>query len=661
MYTPLAFDSFSQRYEGYPPIDVRPFKSLALCDEDVAIRILWMPFLDSRIDGLDGDVVRGMARIAESDLRKVDKVLSHPLIEGGITKYSRALAMLLILEQEQAETAAAIQELTWVQSAIDEAKLSLDEVLRRYPAGVLYGQLAVGEMVTMARRSPQTLTGLLDLAWLQDNLAKSEYRVIVVISIIASKDDTEMARVVRMPFLQTLEPEDEEVLDILYEARRGSLRQLLSDPALKGGISDGMKHLVAFAALRLQNPNVAANVEALSWVQDGLDQEEEDGVSSLWYLASISVPASQEITAKKWVEDGLNETEWSAINALAWMLGISQNQVDIGHSSHHEQVLTIPAMAFMETIEPVDIAALDSMRILLQSEGRYGYLQQVLSHPSLRGGIRDDLTPVISMLSKASLRRPELLEVMLDPEQTLVEERSLSLPHAGELHLWVIWPEMSAPTAATTRTMDLLENSVATIEGFMGIPYPEGYTVVLVADVQLRGTATGGPLMTLSRPVANSPGVIAHETAHVYWHYWNNPSSSTVWIIEGAADFLARVSENARTGAQLPEPRDTCSLAGNIAALVRLPDERGNEIYFSACNYILGEGVFLDLYQGLGEEAFRQYFSNLYLLLRNGALQYECTGVDEGLCLIKAAFVTGATTENAAIAEEIIDRRYYGE
>ena len=505
MHAPLAFESYTQRF-GNSPAVVRPFKSLALCDEAVAIRILWMPFLDARIDGLDADVMRGLARLAKSDVRKVDRVLSHPVLEGGIAENSRALAFLLILEQEQPEMAAAIQALPWVQEVMQDASLSLDEVQAKQPGHIVpYSHSAVGDLVMVARDSSETLTGLLELPWMQDNFAKSEFRVILLMSIIAGKDGTEMARVVRMPFLQTLEKEDEEVLDILYEARRGSLRQLLSDPALKGGISDGMKHLVAFAALRLQNPNVAAHVEALSWVQDGLDQWEDDGVSSLWYLASISGPASQEITAKKWVGDGLNEIEWSAINALAWMLGISQDQVNIGHTSHHEQVLTIPAMPFMETIEPLDIAALDSIRKLLQSEDRDGYVQQVLSHPSLRGGVGDDLTPVISVLSEAPPRRPDLLEVLLEPDQTLVEERSLSLPHAGELPLWVIWPEMSAPTAAATRTMDLLEHSVATIEEFMGLPYPEGYTVVLIADVQLRGTASGGPVMTLSRPRCKCP------------------------------------------------------------------------------------------------------------------------------------------------------------
>ena len=92
--------------------------------------------------------------------------------------------------------------------------------------------------------------------------------------------------------------------------------------------------------------------------------------------------------------------------------------------------------------------------------------------------------------------------------------------------------------------------------------------------------------------------------------------------------------------------------------LVRLPHEMKNG--FQICNYTLGEGMFLDLYLSLGDEAFRQGFANLYLQLWDGTLTDECTGIDLSACHIKAAFVTGATPENAAIAEAVITRRYYG-
>ena len=185
-----------------------------------------------------------------------------------------------------------------------------------------------------------------------------------------------------MPFLETLGQDDEEVLDILYRARRGSLRQLLADPVLKGGFTDGMKGLVAFADLRVGNPNAASLVEGLPWVQDGEDSSEQEALYSLWRLANTYASIFEAIIAKPWVRDGLSSDERSAVEMLAWLYGTSQNQRDIGYTSHHDLVLTIPDMPFMETIESIDVAALASMRKLLQSENRDGYLQHVLSKQS---------------------------------------------------------------------------------------------------------------------------------------------------------------------------------------------------------------------------------------------------------------------------------------
>ena len=118
-----------------------------------------------------------------------------------------------------------------------------------------------------------------------------------------------------------------------------------------------------------------------------------------------------------------------------------------------------------------------------------------------------------------------------------------------------------------------------------------------------------------------------------------------------------------RNGTPLPEPYETCYSIDNIAelqrsALERLSQEMENN--FDDCNYTLGEGMFLELYGSLGDTAFRQGFSNLYLLLRDNTLRDECPGIDFSACYMKAAFVTGATPKNAAIAEGIITQRYYG-
>ena len=74
--------------------------------------------------------------------------------------------------------------------------------------------------------------------------------------------------------------------------------------------------------------------------------------------------------------------------------------------------------------------------------------------------------------------------------------------------------------------------------------------------------------------------------------------------------------------------------------------------------------MFLELYDRLEDAAFRQGFRNLHLAGTEQEevedAQVRCIGDDAALCYFKAAFLPGMAPEQSAVAEEIIDRRYYG-
>ena len=74
--------------------------------------------------------------------------------------------------------------------------------------------------------------------------------------------------------------------------------------------------------------------------------------------------------------------------------------------------------------------------------------------------------------------------------------------------------------------------------------------------------------------------------------------------------------------------------------------------------------MFLELYDSLGDSAFRQGLRNLYLMSAEDVAAWyrsgECGRIDAGLCHLTAAFSTGMTPEQRAIADEIITRRYFG-
>ena len=165
-------------------------------------------------------------------------------------------------------------------------------------------------------------------------------------------------------------------------------------------------------------------------------------------------------------------------------------------------------------------------------------------------------------------------------------------------------------------SMDLLEESVRRVEEYMGLPLPTRYVGLLYEHAVTGGFAgTNFGTHIAVRPEydvgygsedVDSPGVIvAHEVAHYYW------TGNADWLDEGAANILATLVENGRTGRPVVADNRPCSYARSIEELEQLDSERG-DVEFD-CNYSLGERLFLDLRRTLGGDRFRKGFRDLYL------------------------------------------------
>ncbi len=641
-----------------PWIDVEVLKflvSISIIDEKVALQILDMPFIET-VEIADYEAMKRLADLAASDPAYLQEVLSHPVLGDGASDDVGVTMSLLYLERKDPEAAAAIQTFPWIQDGVSRPEYDNVGYPQQSPTNSEQS-VALG-LLDMAERSRETFMAVVSKSWMQDQLTRSEINVLYDIMDIAHCDKEEAQRIVEMSFLDTIERDDHTPLENIISLCRAApdgLKELLNHPEFVEGTGDGQVDeilaIVSKISLELREPEAAAAIDTLPWVQDGIDAFERAGIPVLSEVALESSRVFWALLSKDWVRDGLTPDESRVISELTAMADKS--------SVHRDEAaaLRIVDMPFLETTDGLDLMALESLRLLIWTwEWDRGYLQQVLSHPSLQNGITDDWTNIVAVLHRVVRRRPELLDVVLDPEQTIVKERSITLPHTGQVGLSVIWPGGGGTEAQASQTMDLLEHAVRTQEEFMGVPYPKTYAIVLVADV----TVGGGPrsIITVDPPSYQDYALIAHEAAHTYWAY------APRWFQEGGASFLDSISIKARTGASLPEPADSCSPIYSISELRRVAlDEllQGRENIFDGCNYTLGEGMFLELYDSLGDEAFRQGFANLYLQLRDETLIDECTGIDFSACYIRAAFVTGVTPENAAIAEAIITRRYYGD
>ena len=212
-----------------------------------------------------------------------------------------------------------------------------------------------------------------------------------------------------------------------------------------------------------------------------------------------------------------------------------------------------------------------------------------------------------------------------------------------------------------TPSMDYLEHSVRTIEEFMTHPLPTSFIALFYDDAvfpESGGTNFGTHMaMQLLYDVENSrwweytAHVIAHEVAHYYW------SGNSSWIDEGAAELLASISENRRIAEPVGTTNNPCASAKTIAELEAIEPENLGEKGFN-CNYYLGEAIFLELYHTLGEETFRQGFSNLYRKSLHDDPNDDCEGTELGICHLVAAFKSDAPRDVAARVDAVVSRWY---
>ena len=249
-HAPEAFKQYTQRFQyNYYSPTLRPFITLALCDQALALRLLGMPFLaDDDGTGLDGDVLAALARLTDPDVGDLDELLLHPLLEEGIREIDRVVVLLLVLEYENPDAAANIRSLPLAQELMREVALSANDI---DISKLLNYHWTLYELIRMVDRSPESLRELLKLPWMKGqgiqarhwltgtlrSIESSIHAMAVHVRHIAEKSDDGMASVLRMPFMQTLEPDDADILDILWETGDAGrswtdgetpLRQLLS-------------------------------------------------------------------------------------------------------------------------------------------------------------------------------------------------------------------------------------------------------------------------------------------------------------------------------------------------------------------------------------------------------------------------------------------------
>ena len=611
--------------------------TIARSDEATALQLARMPFVGTGNHGADFNALEYAEGLAQSDPTALRQILSHPSLHGGITDDLITTFVLLVLGLEHPEAAAAIQALPWVQDGVDRPEFEDIFILDEFATE--HEQRAVLNLIDIARRSRPALMTLVDKPWLQDELTLSEQQVLLQFRVHALSPLA--PEIAAMPFLDTVERSDRAFLTLLDMLRyqngrlQGDLRErIIRHPEFIGGFTDDDLSNVLLVGLELMNPEVGSRLRAFPWVQDGLDRIEMVAVHKLVQIASRKPDVVQALTQKSWVQDEMTFDKQRVIGRFG--------------SFSSDTGLSLLGMPFLETLGDADVGAISSLGDLSAYVGDER-IRDVLSSPALRNGITDENVGLVAVLDFLKFDS-ELLEGLLSLEKTQMEERTIPHSQGGHIQLLIV---RLAP--GSTDTMDLLEHAVVHHQAFMLEPFPRRSLSLLVADAtDALGEAHASGSIVIRSGLDESYFVIAHEVAHAYWGAFPR------WIGEGAATFLESVAGNALYGTPIrPDAEGKCHVADTITGLRQYVPGPGED-YPDYCHYSLGSALFLDLYHGLGDWAFRQGFRRLYVSIRDHEHSEACEVPESGECIVRFAFVADAPPADAAIAEAVLNRWFRG-
>ena len=652
--SPTVFQAvLSREREWIPPqtgmdnASIQRLINLATINEYAALQLIEMPFMES-IAFSDGEAFRRLVELAEADPSGLDYVLSHPTFIEGITDEQAVEVSLVYLEWSDPEASQLIRDLAWVADGIAYRPpsniISIHDDMSRFESG------AVMDLIELSQRSREVFLPLVGKPWFQDELTRNSYEAFSTLWELGSKVPDAALRIVNMPFLDEVDRDDDGTLETirdLYWHGPDKIYQLIDRPELQGGITEEKRFIVRLLALELEDSSAAERIYGLPWVENGLDHSEEAGTLALIFTATETDWFFPELVERDWVVDGLDKTEVSAIWSLQSVAGKGN------YRTAAAAAVSLLDMPFLESVEPSDAAALNSLsRLVWKGEGELGYLEQVLTHPSLESGIKDEDSPLLAFLDRVVEKRPETLDSILDSGRNRLVTRTIELPYTGRVDLAVMEEDKGR-----LQTLDLLEQTVRVQEEFMMEPFPSGFAGLLAVEAAGGGGPTG--IVSVTPLETGNPNLIATLAAYTYW-----PLPHPTWMSGGAVFLLTWMTVVGPPDAGAPPITFECDLARNAAELERLDNELGGGESESEadtrCHYDMGMGLYLHLYTNLDNKSFHEGFRRLYQSVKWEGNQ-DCSNPDRGLCLVREAFVNHASAANAAIAEEIIDHWYYGD
>ena len=383
--------------------------------------------------------------------------------------------------------------------------------------------------------------------------------------------------------------------------------------------------------LKGRYPALYRQIQELPWVEDGLSERERETIDELLYIGVGDIANLRAVIRLAWVGDEISETEKDAIY---WLRALN--------FENEKAAADLIAMPFLESLEYDDVLAIRGIHSLAYD----GLLYALIETPAWQRGFDDNQTTLVAAIGTLN-NGPEISR-MMSPDYADIETFSGGTERTTDLKISIV----RTGTQPQSWTSEGVRDAVEFAERTMQLPLPVRHVLLVLNDNAVIGGFAGvnhGHAISYrpkyeegQRPYDRhilQSGII-HEVAHYFWG--NNED----WIDEGLAnifEFMYGIEKGISPGL-LKNRREDCEVH-DLESLASHNPARA-EVQF-ICNYYLGQLLFQELLETLGEAEFSKKLREFYRL----SLAEREAGETAGIGIVRQVFRNQAA---------IIDKHWSG-
>ena len=301
-------------------------------------------------------------------------IVSLPWIADGISLQERAnVGQLVNAAMLDEMVFVAVVDRPWVLDGLNEVEGGILQDLTRFSNESVASRIAglafletvepsdsttVDLLSDLDLSVPRLLPAVLDKAWVADGLDKPERDVVDALWGIAYDDNTVALRILEMPFLDTVSPDDISTVESLWTLTSDGI-EVVTAAIGKPWVEDGLEGLETEAMDwigNFSNAEVAVAVLGLGWVQDGIEELEVQTIEELSYINYDDAELALTVVALAWAQDRIERSEFEAIDRLG-----NFSDVDVAAS-------VVELTWFQDGIEDLEVKTIEELSYIARDD-----------------------------------------------------------------------------------------------------------------------------------------------------------------------------------------------------------------------------------------------------------------------------------------------------